>query len=342
MKIGINGFGRIGRLVARQFYLNPEYKEHFQIAAINDLGSTKDNSFFMKHDSIHGRAPFSVDHDEKNIILNGDKIATTSCKDPAEIPWKDYGVDVVFECTGIFRSKEKASLHMKGGAKKVVISAPGSKDIDKTIVMGVNHSEYDPATHNIISNASCTTNCLAPMASVLHKKFGIEKALMTTIHSYTSDQRLIDNSHSDMRRARTAALNMIPTSTGAASAVGEVIPELHGKLNGMSVRVPTADVSLTDLTAHLKTAASKEEINAALKEAAETTLKGILMVSDEPLVSSDYIGCTYSSVVDSDLTYVVEEDGKKGTLVKVCSWYDNEVGFSTRMLDLAKLISEKI
>lgn len=341
MKIAINGFGRIGRIVTRNLFQNADFRNKIELVALNDLGSVQDMAFLVKRDSLHGVLDKDVRFDDETLTIDGQKIHVSKEKDPANLPWKKLGVDVVLECTGFFTSKEAASKHLSAGAKKVIVSAPG-KDVDATIVMGVNHNSYDPKNHTVLSNASCTTNCLAPMAYVLHKKFGIEKGLMTTIHSYTSDQRLLDNAHSDPRRARAAALNMIPTTTGAARAVGLVIPELKGKLDGYAMRVPTADVSITDLVAELKTAVSAEEVNAALREAAKGELKGILDVCDEPLVSSDFIGNRYSSIIDSALTSIISDENGKGRMVKVCSWYDNETGFSNRMLDLCVHIGKSL
>ncbi len=340
MKIAINGFGRIGRVVTRQLFANPELRKNLQLVAINDLASTDQLAFSYKYDSTHGTAPYSVTHDAESITIDGQKVLVTKTKDAAQLPWKNLGVDVVFECTGFYVDKESASAHLTAGAKKVIISAP-AKGVDLTVVMGVNHDQYNPAKHTVLSNASCTTNCLAPMAHVLHNKFGIKHGFITTVHSYTSDQRLLDNIHKDPRRARTAAQSMIPTTTGAAKAVGEVIPALKGKLDGIAVRVPTPNVSLTDLVAELNTPASKAEINKALEEAAAGPLKGYMAVSHEPLVSIDYNGNPASSTIDAQSTSVIAENGDKGTMVKVFSWYDNETGFSTRMLDLANLIRTK-
>lgn len=340
LKIGISGFGRIGRLVARQYFLNPEIQKHLDLVVVNDLGAPQDAAFSFKYDSTHGKFAGEVSHDAESVSVNGKKIAWVKHADAKQIPWKQYGVDLVFECTGRYVTKEEASAHLSAGAKKVIISAP-AKGVDATIVMGVNESVYDASKHTVLSNASCTTNCLAPIVSVLHKKWGVVQGFITTVHSFTSDQRLVDNSHKDPRRARTASTNLIPTTTGAAKAVGEVIPELKGKLDGMSVRVPTPNVSLTDLVAELKVPVSIEEINAVLREAAQSSLKGVLSVCDEPLVSSDFNGNTHSSIVDSACTNVIVESAGKGKMVKVYSWYDNEVGFSCRMLDLATLIAKK-
>lgn len=337
-KIAISGFGRIGRIVTRQLFSNPQFRKNLQLVAINDLAATKDLAFSLKHDSTHGKLSNTLEFTDDSMTLDGQKIKVFKQANPAELPWAELGVDIVFECTGFFTDKDKASLHLKAGAKKVIVSAPG-KGVDGTFVMGVNHEKYDPKNHHVVSNASCTTNCLAPMAHVLHEKFGIVQGFMTTIHSYTSDQRLLDNIHKDPRRARTAAVNMIPTTTGAAKAVGEVIPELKGKLDGFSMRVPTPNVSFTDLVAQLKVETTIEEVNSALEKASkEGPLKGYLNVSHEPLVSSDYNGDSYSSTVDLQVTNVI---GNKGNFVKVGSWYDNETGFSSRMLDLAQHMAAK-
>ncbi len=342
MKIAINGFGRIGRIVARQLFTNPEYRKSLELVAVNDLASPKDLAFSMKYDSTHGKLPVSISHDEESITIDGHRIQVIKQADPNLLPWAKLGVDLVFECTGRYVDKESASAHFKAGAKKVIVSAP-AKGMDLTVVMGVNHSLYDSSKHHMLSNASCTTNCLAPIVHVLNNAFGIKYGLMTTIHSYTSDQRLLDNIHKDPRRARTAATNMIPTTTGAAKTVGEVIPSLKGKLDGLSVRVPTVDVSFTDFVAELSKSVTKDEVNNALITAAKGELKGILDATNEPLVSGDYIGNKFSSTVDLELTHVMGSDGdKKGTQVKVCSWYDNETGFSCRMLELAALVASKL
>jgi glyceraldehyde-3-phosphate dehydrogenase type I len=340
MKIAINGFGRIGRIITRELYLQKSFREKIELVAVNDLSDPKELAFLIKRDSVHGTLPLEVKSDAESITIDGHRIHVCREPKPENLPWAKLGVDVVFECTGRFTDKEGAMTHIKAGAKKVVVSAPAS-GVDATIVMGVNHKVYDAAKHTVISNASCTTNCLAPIVYVLNKKFGLEKGLMTTVHSYTSDQRLLDNVHKDFRRARAAAVSMIPTSTGAAKTVGKVLPELAGKLDGFSMRVPTADVSFTDFVAHLKVAVSREEINAALTEAANGELKGVLAVTDEPLVSADFIGNRHSSIIDLELTNLIEEKDGKGTMVKVGSWYDNEVGFSNRMLDLAVLMASK-
>ena len=331
VKVGINGFGRIGRLVFRAALNNPDV----QVVAVNDLTDVKTLAHLLKYDSTHGTLDAKVEVGEDSIIVNGRPVRVFAERDPGALPWKDYGVEIVVESTGIFTKREKAALHLNGGAKKVIISAPAT-DEDITIVLGVNEDKYDPAKHTIISNASCTTNCLAPMAKVLHEKFGIVKGLMTTVHSYTNDQPVLDLPHKDLRRTRAAAQNIIPTTTGAAKAVGLVLPELKGKLTGLSLRVPTPDVSVTDLVAVLARDVTVEEVNAALKEAAEGPMKGILAYSEEPLVSSDYIGSTASSTIDALSTMVMG-----GNLVKVVSWYDNEWGYSNRVVDLAAYIAKK-
>lgn len=342
MKIGISGFGRIGRLVTSAYFDNEALQKNVELVAINDLASPEVAAFGFKYDSVHRQFQGEISADNNTMTINGKKIKHVSIPNAAEIPWKDLGVDVVLECSGRYADKESASLHLKGGAKRVIISAP-AKGVDRTIVYGVNHTQFNAQSDIVLSNASCTTNCLAPIASVMNEVFGIEHGLMTTIHSYTNDQRLVDAGHSDPRRARAGAMNMIPTTTGAAKTVGEVIPELKGKLDGFSVRVPTPDVSLTDVVFSLKKAVSKEEVNAALTEASRGKLKGVLAVSNEPLVSSDYIGNPYSSIVDSAITYVIGGNEKgKGTMVKICAWYDNEYGFSCRMLDLCNYIAKSV
>lgn len=332
IKIGINGMGRIGRTVLREFFNRNELD--FEIVAVNNPGSAAEYVHLLKYDSVHGRFAADVKLEGDVMNINGTAIKFYGLKDPSEIPWSDLGVQLVIDATGIFKDKPGLGKHLKGTVKKVIMCAPG-KGLDATFVMGVNHHIYDAAKHHIVSNASCTTNCLAPVVKVLNEKFGIENGFMTTVHSYTSDQCLLDASHSDPRRARAAAMSMIPTTTGAAKTVGEIIPELKGKLDGYSVRVPTPNVSLTDLTANLLKAATKEEINAALKEASETNLKGILRFETEELVSVDYMGMRHSSCVDAALTNVI------GKTVKLVAWYDNECGFSNRVLDLVKLIGSK-
>lgn len=332
MKVGINGMGRIGRTVLREFVNRAE--NDFEIVAVNNPGNPKEYLHLLKHDSVHGRFAGEVALEGDNLVINGKAIKFYSQRDPSEIPWSDTGVQIVIDATGIFKDKEGLSKHMKGTVKKVVMCAPG-KGLDATFVMGVNHNTYDAAKHNVVSNASCTTNCLAPIVKVLNDKFGIENGFMTTVHSYTSDQMLLDGSHSDPRRARAAAMSIIPTTTGAAKTVGEIIPELKGKLDGYSFRVPTPNVSLTDFVATLKKSVTKEEINAALKDAAETKLKGILRYETDELVSVDYMGMRHSSCVDAALTNVI------GNTVKVVSWYDNEAGFSNRVLDLVNFMGSK-
>ncbi len=331
VKIGINGFGRIGKCVMRAALNNPDV----EVVAINDTGDIEGSALLFKHDSIHGNLSCDVTIDGDYLVVDGKRIRVFCDRDPANIDWSSEGVEIVVECTGVFRSREKAAAHLGGTVKKVIISAPG-KDEDKTIVMGVNESEYDPANHHVISNASCTTNCLAPFAKVLHDEFGIKRGMMTTIHSYTNDQRVLDAPHKDLRRARAAAMSIIPTTTGAAKAVALVLPELKGKLNGFALRVPTPNVSVTDLVVELEKEVTKEDINAALRKAAQGELKGILGVSDLPLVSIDFNGDSRSSIVDADLTMVME-----GNMAKVVAWYDNEWGYSSRIVDLAVYMSKQ-
>ncbi|WP_274361637.1 type I glyceraldehyde-3-phosphate dehydrogenase [Paenibacillus thermotolerans] len=331
VKVGINGFGRIGRNVFRASLNNPEV----EIVAINDLTDVKTLAHLLKYDTTHGRLDASVEAGEGALIVNGKSIKVFSERDPGNLPWSSVGAEIVIESTGIFTAKEKAEAHLKGGAKKVIISAPATNE-DITIVMGVNEDKYDPAAHTVISNASCTTNCLAPFAKVLHEEFGIVKGMMTTIHSYTNDQQVLDLPHKDLRRARAAAENIIPSTTGAAKAVSLVLPELKGKLNGMSFRVPTPNVSVTDIVAEVSRNVTVDEVNSVLKAAAEGKLKGIMNYSDEPLVSSDYNSDPASSTIDALSTMVVE-----GNMVKVVSWYDNEWGYSNRVVDLAAYIAKK-
>jgi glyceraldehyde 3-phosphate dehydrogenase len=327
IKVGINGYGRIGRNILRALY-EAKRNSQVQIVALNDLGDAKTNAHLTRYDTVHGKFPGEVSVDGDSMVVNGDRIRVLAERDPAKLPWGELGVEFVLECTGLFTSKAKAGAHLKGGAKKVMISAPGGEDVDATIVYGVNHNVLKKE-HTVVSNASCTTNCLAPLAKVLHEKIGIVAGIMTTIHSYTNDQVLTDVYHSDLRRARSATMSQIPTKTGAAAAVGLVLPELKGKLDGFSVRVPTINVSLVDLTFSAKRATTVEEVNKALKEAAATDAwKGILAYNDAPLVSVDFNHDPHSSVFDSTLTKVVD-----GNVVKVCSWYDNEWGFSNRMID---------
>lgn len=331
VKIGINGFGRIGKCVMRAALNNPDV----EVVAINDTGDIEGSALLFKHDSIHGNLSCDVTIDGNYLVVDGKRIRVFCDRDPANIDWSSEGVEIVVECTGVFRSREKAAAHLGGTVKKVIISAPG-KDEDKTIVMGVNEGEYDPANHHVVSNASCTTNCLAPFAKVLHQEFGIKRGMMTTIHSYTNDQRVLDAPHKDLRRARAAAMSIIPTTTGAAKAVALVLPELKGKLNGFALRVPTPNVSVTDLVVELEKEVTKEDINAALRTAAQGELKGILGVSDLPLVSIDFNGDSRSSIVDADLTMVME-----GNMAKVVAWYDNEWGYSSRIVDLAVYMSKQ-
>ena len=327
LKVGINGYGRIGRNVLRALYEGGK-RSQLQVVALNDLGDAKINAHLTRHDTVHGRFAGEVKVDGDSMVVNGDRIKVLSERDPAKLPWGALGVDTVFECTGLFTSKAKAGKHLEGGAKKVVISAPGGDDVDATIVYGVNHGVLK-ASHTVISNASCTTNCLAPLAKVLNDSVGIAAGVMTTIHSYTNDQVLTDVYHTDLRRARSATHSMIPTKTGAAAAVGLVMPELKGKLDGFSIRVPTINVSLVDLSFTAKRATSVDEINGLMKAAAASgPLQGILAYTDAPLVSVDYNHDAHSSVYDATMTKVIQ-----GTLVKVGGWYDNEWGFSNRMLD---------
>jgi len=328
VRVGINGFGRIGRNIMRAALGATD----IDFVAVNDLTSAKTLAHLLKYDSILGNLEAAVKATSDGIAVNQDEFKVLSMKDPAQLPWKDLGVDVVFESTGIFTARDGAAKHIEAGAKKVIITAP-AKGPDVTVVMGVNDEKYDPAKHQIISNASCTTNCLAPLAKVVHQKFGIKKAWMTTIHSYTNDQNLLDLPHKDLRRARAAAMSMIPTSTGAASAIGEVIPELKGKLDGFAMRVPTPNVSIVDLNAVLDKKATGEEVNAALREAAAGPLKGILAVSDDELVSIDFRGNANSSIVDAPYTKVMD-----GDFLKVLSWYDNEWGYASRCVDLLRKI----
>ena len=326
IKVGINGYGRIGRNILRALYEGKRTGE-MQIVALNDLGDAKTNAHLTRYDTVHGKFHGEVKVDGDSMVVNGDRIRVLAERDPAKLPWGELGVEIVLECTGLFTSKAKASAHLKGGAKKVMISAPGGDDVDATIVYGVNHNVLR-ASHTVVSNASCTTNCLAPVAKVLHDKIGIVAGIMTTIHSYTNDQVLTDVYHSDLRRARSATMSQIPAKTGAAAAVGLVLPELKGKLDGFAVRVPTINVSLVDLTFTAKRATTVEEVNKTLQEAAAGPMKGILAYNDAPLVSIDFNHDAHSSVFDSTLTKVVD-----GTMVKVLSWYDNEWGFSNRMID---------
>lgn len=332
LKVAINGFGRIGRQI---FHINKD-KDFFDIVAINDLTDAKTLAHLLKYDSTYGVVPYAISSKDDTIIVEGKSYKIFNKKDPEKLPWKDLGIDLVIESTGFFTDKEEAEKHIKAGAKKVIITAPG-KNADITMVLGVNQDKYDSAKHNIISNASCTTNCLAPVAKVLNDNFGIEKGFMTTLHSYTNDQRILDLPHKDLRRARAAGLSMIPTSTGAAKAIGLVIPEIDGKLNGLSIRVPTPTVSIVDLNCLLSKNVTKEEINQKLKEAADGPMKRILGYTDEPLVSSDFKGNPLSSIVDGLSTEVIQ-----GNFVKVMAWYDNEWGYSSRVVDLVKMVGDKM
>jgi glyceraldehyde 3-phosphate dehydrogenase len=328
IKVGINGYGRIGRNILRALYESKRQKD-IQIVALNDLGDAKTNAYLTRYDTAHGKFNGDVQVEGDSLMVNGDRIRVLAERDPAKLPWGQLGVDIVFECTGLFTSKAKAGAHLAGGAKKVIISAPGEKDVDATIVYGVNHGVLK-SSHTVISNASCTTNCLAPIAKVLNDKIGVASGVMTTIHAYTNDQVLTDVYHKDLRRARSATMSMIPTKTGAAAAVGLVLPELNGKLDGFAVRVPTINVSLVDLSFISKRPTSVDEINAAMQEAANGALKGILAYTDGPLVSVDFNHDPHSSSYDATMTKVID-----GAMVKVCAWYDNEWGFSNRMLDTA-------
>ncbi|MBR7002387.1 MAG: type I glyceraldehyde-3-phosphate dehydrogenase [Neisseriaceae bacterium] len=329
IKIAINGYGRIGRQVVRAIY---EYnlRDQFEIVAVNASGSLETNAHLTQYDSVHGRFNASVEHDAQHLIINGDKIPFFCTRNPAELPWKDLGVDLVMECTGAFTSKEKASVHLAGGAKKVLISAPGGEDVDATVVYGVNHSVLTPEM-TVVSNASCTTNCLAPVALPLHESVGIVKGLMTTVHSFTNDQVLTDVRHKDLRRARSAVQNLVPTKTGAAKAVGLVLPELKGKLDGFAVRVPTIHVSMVDLTFEAARDTTVDEVNQIMLDASNGALKGVLGYNKLPLVSGDFNHCATASIFDATLTKV-----SNGNLVKVLAWYDNEWGFSCQMLNTAR------
>ena len=332
VKVGINGFGRIGRMVLRAAYT----RNDIEFLALNDLADPTTLAHLLKYDSVHGILKADIEVEGNVIVVNGKRIQIISEKDPGKIPWKDLGVDIVFESTGLFRDRSQASKHLDAGAKKVIISAP-APDPDITLVIGVNHEQYDPIKHHIISNASCTTNSLAPLCKVLLDTFGIKKGLMTTIHSYTTDQRLLDFPHSDLRRSRAAAVSMIPTTTGAAKAVSLVLPELAGKINGMALRVPTPNVSLTDLVVQLNKPASAQEVNKVFKEASQGSMKGIIEYCDEPLVSIDFNGITASTAVDALSTMSIGED-----MVKILAWYDNEFGYANRLVDLAEYIAKTL
>ena len=332
IRVGINGFGRIGRNVLRASLGTSE----LEFVAINDITDAPTLAHLLRYDSVHGRLDADVHTEDDALVVNGNRIRIIQERDPGKLPWKDLGVDVALESTGLFTSRDKAGLHLSAGARKVIISAP-AKAPDITLCYGVNHTSYDPAAHHIISNASCTTNCLAPVAKVLHEAFGITRGLMTTVHAYTNDQRILDLPHSDIRRARAAAQSMIPTSTGAARAVGEVLPELKGKLDGMAVRVPTANVSVVDLVAELGTTVTADEVNAAVRAAADGPLSGVLQYCEEQLVSVDFNGNPHSSIFDAPLTKVMENN-----FVKVLSWYDNEWGFSNRMRDVSLFVGRQL
>lgn len=334
LRVAINGFGRIGRLVLRA--AKQAGRTDMDFVAINDLTDNKTLAHLLKYDSVHRAYPGTVEASENGIIVDGDEMKVYSERDPAQLPWAELGVDVVIEATGVFRTREGAAKHLEAGAKKVLITAPGKQE-DVTIVLGVNEDLYDPETHHVISNASCTTNCLAPVVKVILDSFGIRKGLMTTIHAYTNGQVMLDMPHKDLRRGRAAAMSMIPTTTGAARATAKVIPELEGKIDGMAIRVPTPDVSLVDFTAEIEKETTAEEVNATLKAAADGPLKGILYVSDEPLVSIDYTGDSNSSIVDALSTAVMG-----GNLLKVLAWYDNEWGYSERVVDLAKYVGDRL
>ncbi len=333
IRIGINGFGRIGRNVFRALRKNAA---DIEVIAVNDLTDTATLAHLLKYDSVHGRFDGEVSVEGDALLVDGKGMKVLAERDPGRLPWKDLGVDIVLESTGIFTQRDKAALHLSAGAKKVIISAPAKQE-DITIVMGINHGDYDAAKHDIISNASCTTNCLVPVVRVLLDSFGFQRGFMTTVHSYTNDQRILDLPHKDLRRARAAALSMIPTSTGAARATALVIPEVKGKLDGVALRVPTADVSLVDLVCVVERSTTSEEVNAAFQKAADGSLKGILAVSNEPLVSVDYIGDPHSSTVDALSTNVIED-----TLVHVSSWYDNEMGYSARCVDLIEHVGGQL
>ena len=332
IKVGINGFGRIGRNMMRASL----GREDIEIVAVNDLTDAATLAHLLKYDSVHGAFPAGVSAGDGELSVGGRSIGVLSVRDPAKLPWADLGVDIVIESTGFFASKDKASAHLSAGAKKVIISAPAS-GVDLTVCYGVNHATYDPGSHHVLSNASCTTNCLAPVAKVIHENFSIRRGLMTTIHSYTNDQKILDLPHSDLRRARSAGLSMIPTTTGAARAVGLVLPELNGKLDGMAIRVPTPNVSVVDLVFETEKTTDAEAINAAIKTAAEGPLAGVLAYCDEPLVSIDFNGNTNSSIFDSQVTKVMD-----GSFAKILSWYDNEMGFSTRLCDVTELVGASL
>jgi glyceraldehyde 3-phosphate dehydrogenase len=337
INVGINGVGRIGRTILREIAQRAKEGENLaiQVTAVNNPGNPDPYVHLLKYDSVHGTAQYPISLEGSKLNMNGNEIAFYGEKDPAQIPWEESNVDIVIDATGRFKDKESLGKHLGGSVKKVIMCAPG-KDLDGTFVIGINDEKYDPQSHTIFSNASCTTNCLAPVAKVLHETFEIESGFMTTVHAYTSDQNILDNSHSDLRRARAAALSMIPTTTGAAKAVGIVFPELKGKLDGFAIRVPTPNVSLVDLTVNVKKSATKESVNEAIKKASEGNLKGILAYTDEPLVSQDFRGRRESSVFDTAMTNVI------GNTVKIVTWYDNEAGYSNRIIDLANFVAGKL
>lgn len=330
MKVGINGFGRIGRNILRAGLS----EKNIEFVAVNDITDAATLAHLLQYDSVHGRLAGEVRAETESLSVDGRRVRVLSERDPGKLPWKSLGVDIVLECSGLFTDRNKAAAHLEAGAKKVIISAP-AKGVDLTVCYGVNHRAYRRDAHHVLSNASCTTNCLAPVAKVLHDTFGIRRGLMTTIHAYTNDQRILDLPHKDLRRARAAAMSMIPTTTGAARAVGEVLPDLKGKLDGMAIRVPTSNVSIVDLVAEVNQQVSEQQVNDAMRKAADGELRGILRCVDEPLVSIDFNGSAYSSSVDIELTKVID-----GNFVKVLAWYDNEWGFSKRMLDVTKLVGE--
>ncbi len=332
-RIGINGFGRIGRQVLKATL--ERHPDDLEVVAVNDLTDPETNAHLLKYDSTYGRFPGKVEATEDGLAINGKEVRVVAERDPAQIPWGDHGVDIVVESTGIFTDATKAAGHLEGGAKKVIISAP-AKSEDLTVVLGVNDDKYEPGAHRIVSNASCTTNCIAPVAKVLHDRFNIRKGLMSTIHSYTNDQKILDQVHDDLRRSRAAAANIVPTSTGAARAVGLALPELNGRIHGLAYRVPTTTVSIVDFTAEIDGEVTAEEVNDAFREAAATSMQGILDVSDEPLVSSDFRGDPHSAILDSLSTIVIG-----GNMVKVLAWYDNEWGYSCRVSDLARFMASK-
>lgn len=332
-RVAINGFGRIGRVFARQALVHPE----LELVAINDPHPSEISAHLLKYDSNYGVFPHEVSYDEKNLIIDGKTLRSFNERDPKNIHWKDFAVDIVIEATGVFRTREQAGWHLESGAKKVILTAPPKGDVDTMIVIGVNEEKYDPKKHDVISNASCTTNSLAPLVKVLHQTFGVKRGFMTTVHSFTNDQVTLDAHHSDLRRARTASQSIIPTTTGAAEAVAKVIPELKGKLTGLSLRVPTTTVSVTDFVAELGKKVTKDEIHKALEKAEKGALKGILQVSYEPLVSVDYKGSSYSSIVDALSTHVID-----GDFVKILTWYDNEWGYCCRLADLCRYIGKKL